>query len=438
MAINPNVAEAKVKSYVNDEIGMLSLLPGWKFGSNQVVESTKTVYFHVDQVWIRSSSIGLHQFREIYPNKELKKKFPVESKVWCNIRRIKSDEAEFQALVICPESAFEEWKQKAKKIDKTIIHSLEYSLSVIQYIETRRRDLILNPFPDLKTVMVEAKVHEYFSLDVGFLKLSASDTAVVLFHTNQVIIPGKSWTRLKHSLQLENKTMMEHLPLGMTVQVVLYQIPCHDCSQLRYQAQAIYKPAFENLENPLEDFNRRYGRLKEKLELKKTLDLQFDSFKRLTKLELSSWSSGFLPVHAVLNGLPQGWQAVVVAVVNREFGIIRISRTNEMPLHADQKEDMTVVLLHVMFHIEDVYDVHGYKLTASNTTIDSLTNQYVDLTARTICKRNKPAGIFDVQHKLSLENSAYVGIPILQAIVVCVKLNLTSPPVTRAVPKPTV
>eukprot|EP00090_Calanus_glacialis_P023375 TRINITY_DN36059_c0_g1_i1.p1 TRINITY_DN36059_c0_g1~~TRINITY_DN36059_c0_g1_i1.p1 ORF type:complete len:2018 (-),score=588.94 TRINITY_DN36059_c0_g1_i1:318-5702(-) len=217
----------------------------------------------------------------------------------------------------------------------------------------------------------------------------------------------------------------------MSVQVVVYQLPCHGCSQLRYQAQAVYKTSYENLEDPVQDFKKRYGRLKEKLELKKTLDHQFDSFKRMTRLENSSWSSSFVPVHAVLNGLPEGWQAVVVAVVNREFGIIRVSTT-------DIQQGMAPTMLHVLFHIGDVYDVHGYKMTASNMSMESLTDQHVDLTARTICKRNKPAGIFDVHHKLALENATYVGIPLLQAIVVCVKMNPSSPPVTRSVPKPTV
>ena len=432
---------ATIKTFINDEIGMLSVLPGWKDISNQsIVSSMKPVYFHVDQVWTRTNHIGLHQFREIYQTKELKKRFPVDCKVWCNIRRIKSDEAEYQAVVICLESDYEEWKEKVGQMDIFLNHSLEYNLSVVQYMETRKQELILNPFPDTKAIAVEAKVHEYFSLDVGFLKLCSGDTGVVLFHTNQVIIPklNQSWTRLKHSLKSENKTMIEHLPLGMTVQVVLYQIPCHGCSQLKYQAQAVYKQAFENLEDPLKDFNTRYGRLKEKLELKKTLDQQFDTFKRLTKLESSPWSRSFLPVHAVLNGLPQGWQAVVVAVVNREFGIIRISRTDEQPLYSEKGNGVTVRVLHVLFHIEDVYDVHGYRLTSSNMSMDSLTDQFVDLTARTICKRNKPASIFEVQHNLSVENSTYVGIPLLQAIVVCVKMNLSSPPVTRSVPKPTV
>ena len=50
MTIIENGAAAKIKSFINDEIGMLSLFPGWKDCSNQsIVNSMKPVYFHVDQ-----------------------------------------------------------------------------------------------------------------------------------------------------------------------------------------------------------------------------------------------------------------------------------------------------------------------------------------------------------------------------------------------------
>jgi len=441
-AIYSNGASAKVKSYLNEEIGILTVFPGSgsRVKSGEDVSNTQLVYFHIDQVWTKTSSIGLHQFREIYPTKDLKKKFPVDSKIWCNVRRIKTEEAEFQAIVVCGEGEYEEWKQRLNSAETFLQHSLEFNLSVIKYMETRKRECILNPFPSMSVVTVEAKVHEYFSLDVGFLKLCEGDSGVVLFHSNQVMVPasahGKGWTRLKESSRRESKTMAEHLPLGMSVLVVVSQLPCHGCSQLRYQAQVVYKQSYSNLEDPAQDFKKRYSSIKEKLELKKLLDKQFDTFKRMTKLDNSSWSNSFSPVHAVLNGLPQDWQAVVVAVVNTEFGIIRLSRIHGEPLYTEQ--GMAPTMIHVLFHIDDVYDVHGFKATSSNMNMESLTDQYVDLTARTVCKRNKPVGIFDVQHKLAMENAAYVGIPLLQAIVVCVKMNATSAPVTRSVPKPTV
>jgi len=78
-----------------------------------------------------------------------------------------------------------------------------------------------------------------------------------------------------------------------------------------------------------------------------------------------------------------------------------------------------VKYLYAMFHIEDVWDHSGVK----NPTIamPMLIDSYVDLTARPICAQASPEKVFEQQRKLMEEKLVYGELPLLQAVVVCVK-----------------
>ena len=61
----------------------------------------------------------------------------------------------------------------------------------------------------------------------------------------------------------------------------------------------------------------------ERVNLVEELDSHHDNIKKLLKLDKSPLTDEFLPVQAVLMGLPNFWQAQVVTGVTDDFGIIR-------------------------------------------------------------------------------------------------------------------
>ena len=76
----------------------------------------------------------------------------------------------------------------------------------------------------------------------------------------------------------------------------------------------------------------------------------------------------------VLNGLPEGWGAEVVASLDDQFGIIKISSVTR-----DRELAPGVSFIYAMFHIEDVYDMAGVPAIL-NPNIAM--NCHVNLTAR--------------------------------------------------------
>ena len=91
----------------------------------------------------------------------------------------------------------------------------------------------------------------------------------------------------------------------------------------------------------------------ERVNLVEELDSHHDNIKRLLKLDKSPFSEEFLPVQAVLMGLPNFWQAQIVEALNDDFGIIRISPKRGGELTVGVKNIL------VLFHVEDVFDISG-------------------------------------------------------------------------------
>ena len=165
----------------------------------------------------------------------------------------------------------------------------------------------------------------------------------------------------------------------------------------------------------------RYRPHAERLGFVKELYGYHDSLKRVLNLNKSVHDYSFIPVHAVLNGLPNDWMAEVVAVVSDEFGIIKISHQSRSEIGP------RVHMLYAMFHVEDVFDAHGVSVILSpNITMKNLLNYHVDLTAIPICTKSEPEKNLEMQRKLSDEHRDFSAIPLLQAIVVCVKMSMVT------------
>ena len=69
----------------------------------------------------------------------------------------------------------------------------------------------------------------------------------------------------------------------------------------------------------------RYTPFDERVNLVEELDAHHDNIKKLLRLQLSPFSEEFLPVQAVLMGLPNYWQGQVITALNDDIGIIRIT-----------------------------------------------------------------------------------------------------------------
>ena len=429
---------AKISSYITDEIGMLTVYPDARMrdkssGGGDRLADRCSVYFHIDQVWVRTPNVGFHKFREIFKQSLLRDRVEVGNPVWCNMRRVECRRADYQAMVVCLEPDYPDWVKQVGERETEEEHSLQYNLALIQHHESdKRTDLAVDPFPAstaLKTV--EGKIQEYFSLDVGFAKLTdTTEEATVLFHLNQVYVPkkyGKHWTRKTDFDDGSSLTLTQQFPVGTTVSLILAPLPCHINSQLRYQAAALYKKTYSSIEDSVVDFNRRFATVKVKIELRRTIDRNFETFKGLVKLNSNPFR--FNPVHTVLNGLPDNWQAKVVAKFGQEFGMIRVSHMLGKPLSPDPVTPITAIM--VMFHIEDVYG-------EQEVSMDLLQDRHVNLSARSICKRNKPSGVFEVLRQIIKTNPVYGDIPVLQAVTVSVKQSSTTPAPSHTLPRPTV
>ena len=102
-----------------------------------------------------------------------------------------------------------------------------------------------------------------------------------------------------------------------------------------------------------------------------------------------------------------------------------------------KRDESGVSFIYAMFHIEDVYDMAGVPAILNpNIAMNKLMNCQVNLTARSICKESEPKNIFSVQRKLLQEDRG--AIPLLQAIVVCLKVSSSASVNTTTIPKPSV
>ena len=91
-------------------------------------------------------------------------------------------------------------------------------------------------------------VVEYFSQEMGFVKLDSEDGLVVLFHLNQVVITNESLGFHNHHRQMweekdkqmvllkdvQEEPLHSLLPLGSPVMLVYRRLPAHNVSAFRW------------------------------------------------------------------------------------------------------------------------------------------------------------------------------------------------------------
>jgi len=413
-------ARAVVDKYLTSRTGQLSLV-------NTNNKKTEHVLFHVNQVWMLHV-YGHSPYLETYSAIDLEKDLEVGKTVNVNVRRITGCDYKLQATAV--------WTSKDPPKDyKTVDLLTDLNLRLTDYIFTQTKDpkLLTNPLAGASDCVVSAKVQEYFSLEMGFLQLDSGDRGVVMFHLDQVWTDGSNKVLYK---TVQDQILLTYLPIGSSVLVNLRRIPASNHSSLRYQATLVMRKQLEELSSQEipKEYIEKYRPHNQRLNLVNELDAQHDGLKKILNLDKSAkWlNSSFTPVHAVLNGLPDNWIAEVVAAVSEEFGIIKIShQSRELIGHG-------AFTLYAMFHIEDVFDAHGIPAIQSpNISMNTMLNCHVDLTARPICIQSEPEKILKMQARLRDENRDYSAIPLLQAVVVCVKMLPASTINFTAIPKPT-
>jgi len=313
-------------------------------------------------------------------------------------------------------------------------HSLDLHLRRHLFFKTGRSDLRTNPLAGETSAVVRGVVVEYLSGDLGLAKLEGGEGDVAIFHLSQV------WRRVGGRLVPyrgeQGEALELLLPLGATVLLSYRRLPAHNMSALRCQATVLWKATEEEEEEeegtvPMEHLNR-HATQEERVALMQELDHHHDTIKSLLNLHLPPTDPRFRPVQTILNGLPSDWQAEVVAGISPEFGIIQICHVDGLEFAIGPG----VKFLYAMFHLDDVWDRSGVK--DPTVAMAALVGSCVDLTARPICAEAEPDKVFEAQRKLMEEKLSYGEIPLLQAVIVCVKrFPYDEVNVTR-LPQPTV
>jgi len=416
-----NGAKGIIMEYISNQAGYL-----------QITGQSSLIYFHINHVWIKHETLGYCKFLEIFPREKLSEMLPVGStKLACNARAIKSERADFQATAVwlVHPAALLFKKRQSPPIYRSpdLNDDLNWKLHDLLYSETNHVKPV-DPLTGAFEVATEAVVHEYISLETGLLQAVGLDGGIVLFHLNQVWVDDSDTTsqtpRLVKLSSVQNKDLQQgYLPIGTKVMVNFRDLPASELSELKYQATILWKCPSSNLGTigiP-DEFNNMYKSRPQREALVAELDQHFDIFKKSSRLDLSSTSSLFSPIPLVINTLPANWQAVVSNIVSENFGIIKISHSNPLSKLSHKDSTWKVNNFHVLFHLENVFDMNGIPSSNSpNLTMSSLLHQHVDLTARSGHNINMgtPMQLMELQKSLELEG---VGdTPVLQAIAVYV------------------
>ena len=77
-------------------------------------------------------------------------------------------------------------------------------------------------------------------------------------------------------------------------------------------------------EKLLPQYLHRYSPIDERVNLVEELDSHHDKLKKVLRLHTTPFSSEFLPIQAVLMGLPNFWQAQIIVGLDEDFGLIKI------------------------------------------------------------------------------------------------------------------
>ena len=385
------------------------------------------VLFHADQVWTGGDSgEGYSPFMELYPSTELPFFIKVGEEVRLNARRVTGCKYDFQATLVWRGDEVPPCSYRTPELTK----KLNFTLTQHLFLETGDARHRVNPLLGTLDYALPGRVAEYLSFEAGVVKLEEASGAFVLFHLNQVWTGGDEAVPLSSVI---NRQLSECLPVGSSVMVNMRPIAASLGSKLTHQATCVWPFLCDGPQSSClpPQYIQRYTPWHHRTSLVQELDSHHDNLKTVLRLHTSPFSTEFLPIQAILMGLPNFWQAQVVAGINEDFGLIRVSPKRGGELAARVKS------LLVMFHIEDVFDVNGLPaIQSSEVNMESIMDKFVDLTARSICFDSEPESLLDLQQRLDRENKGE-SVPLLQAVNVCIKLHPEADCAIRNVPKPT-
>ena len=401
--INKDVFEGTILSYSQDNNGLVFLK-----GKKDV--DSGYAYFHLNQVWVWHSN-KFKLLREIFPSTSLKIDFPESHNVQCIVRRINGYDEQFQVIAL--------WKDgngiPGIHNYPSLKDELHFQLKSLK--NPKKNKLGISLLKSLKEV--KGTVKEYFSDEVGFIRLKNSDE-VVLFHLNEIWVKKEEWKLFKDK---QTQMLQTSLPVGSQVTFTARQIPFSRSSQLRYQAIAAWSSTSDS-NGALESFLEKFESNKQKNKLIMSLENQYNSFKTLARLDLNPCEKDFPFVSVLINGLPQKWTAIVDKQVSSTIGIIKV----KLPSSFRTDE------LYAIFDIQDVYDDHGNAI-AEQQSLKSLVNCEVNLIARSICNGLFTENVDNILMDMRKDGKWHRK-PLLQAVVVCLK-NKHESKLPKSVPQPT-
>ena len=420
----PHGTKAVVDKYFSRGVGQLSVV-------NSSGKKLQQVLFHVNHVWKNvDNSFGKHNsqghspFLETNTYEELEKQLEVGSTVSLNARKISGTILQLQATAV--------WVSTNPPTNyKTPQLVADLNSKLNDFISAQTGDVKYrsNPLYGSPDNMVAGEVKEYLSYETGLILLSSGLTA--LFHLNQVWAGTEKKVLYK---TVQDKPLDLHLPIGAEVWVNYREIPAGEDTDLKYQATIVCSRAGRDEADHIpKEYIDKFQPYEARLTLVAELDRIHDLFKKNLRKHRPITNTNFIPVHAVLNGLPGDWIAEIVAAVDQDFGIIKISHSLGHSLGRG------VNFIYSLFHIEDVYDYNGNpSIQNPKITMSSVMNCKVNLTARSISRRElDPEKLMDEQRELMARGGEDGAVPLLQAVVVCLKLSADSEICYKNIPKPT-
>ena len=322
------------------------------------------VLFQAGQVWVAGEAPGqLVPALEVLPTPQLASTLPAGTQVRLNARRLPGPgRHDLQATAV--------WtglEPPLRYLTPQLQPQLNFCLAQQLYSETGDPAHLTNPLAGTPDHALPAKVEEYLSLEVGVLRLDGGDRGSVLFHLAQVWTGGDTAVPV---VAVQSRLLRENLPVGCSVLVNTRKLPSRPGSSLRYQALCVwpYEDADQS-EALLPQYLARYTPHRARAGLVQQLDTQHDRVKAVLGLGRGPDSPDWRPVHCVLNTLPAGWRARVIAGLGQEFGLIEVGIqfctwlfcTALCQVMGPRGGELApgVPSMLALFHIEDVFDWAG-------------------------------------------------------------------------------
>ena len=386
------------------------------------ISDTTSVFFHPNQVWIKSHSGQFCPFKELYPEEEIHEHFPIGKKLKCYAQKV--SDIHYQAVKVWtfdattdPITTIEGRKSMKKELE--FLYQNFLTPTTIKFCEG-----IGNPDPTIDGTVIDYVTHE-----MGVILVDISSTQPiqqsVLFHLSQVWYASDSGSFITREDEAVTKPLEVILPVGTKVTFAYRELPTAETC-LKYQALAVWD-SLENSKIPgksgsiFHEYKYRYLSKESQSSLVTALDIQHNHFKKYAKI--SEPENNLVPV--ILNGLPDNWKAEISHIYNDKnhgIGIIRISHRivgtdMSSSLRANIKE------LYAVFNFKDVYSKNGDNSFGVQRFLK--VSVPVNLVARSIICEDSAIKIFKVINLHNVMNSKlYLT---MQAIQVTLEVNTNMP-----------